>query len=160
MTVRISAKLEEMKPAALTWLRCAHKNTCFARISPPKLSPERFVVVVVVETKRIDHMQRLFSPINEVPSPEGGGGGTRLSMSCGLGVCRWGSKTWPCRNALGAYQIHPVTIYLALKKNHMHTLSQYCTVAGAQIAACHKNCGLGSPQKQPCDKWNCPPVAN
>ena len=47
------------------------------------------------------------------------------------GGCRWGSKTLPCRNTLGAQKIHPVTIYLA-KNFHMHTLSQYCTVTGAQ----------------------------
>ena len=26
--------------------------------------------------------------------------------------------------------------------------------------ACHKHCGLGTPGKQPCDKWSSPPVAN
>ena len=34
--------------------------------------------------------------------------------------------------------------YTLLKNVHMHTLSQYCTVAGAQIAVCHKNFGLGA----------------
>ena len=45
----------------------------------------------------------------------GGGGGHLTFMWTGGGGCRWGSKTWPCRNALGAQKIHPVTIYLTKK---------------------------------------------
>ena len=63
---------------------------------------------------------------------------SKESVGIGTGTpsvtCRWWSKTWPCRKPFGAQKIHPVTIYLTKKKNRMHTLSQYCTVAGAQIA--------------------------
>ena len=61
---------------------------------------------------------------------------------------------------------HPVTIYLITKKkSYMHTLSQYCTVAGAQSVGLSQTytvwpMGTPGPGKQPCDKRSNPPVAN
>ena len=64
--------------------------------------------------------------------PPGGGGGTRLSCGQGGGAAG-GRKPDPVAMRSVHKKIHPVTIYLT-KKIHMHTLSQYCTVAGTQIA--------------------------
>ena len=74
----------------------------------------------------------------------GGGGGTRLS--CGRGGAAGGRKPDPVAMR-SVHKIYTLSQYPLLKKIHIHTLSQYCTIAGAQIAACHKNFGLGSPEK-------------
>ena len=78
----------------------------------------------------------------------------------GGGGCRWGSKTWPCRNALGAQKIHPVTIYLTKKKIICIPCRNIAPSLVPRSRACHKYCGFGTPGKQPCDKWSNPPVAN
>ena len=93
----------------------------------------------------------------------GGGGGGALDFHVdggGGGGAAGGRKPDPVamRSVHNKYTLSQS--YTLLKNVHMHTLSQYCTVAGAQIAACHKNFGLGSPGKQPCDKRSSPPVAN
>ena len=88
------------------------------------------------------------------------GEGTRLSCGRGGGGggCGWKSKTLPCRNALGAQKIHPVTIYLT-KKFKCIPCRNIAPSLVPTSRACQKR-GLGSPGNQPCDKWSSPPVAN
>ena len=55
---------------------------------------------------------------------------------------------WTGGGAAGGRKPDPVamrSVHKIYTLSQYITLSQYCTVAGAQIAACHKNFGLGSP---------------
>ena len=63
----------------------------------------------------------------------GGGGGTRLSCGRGGGGAAGGRKPDPVAMR-SVHKKYTLSQYTLLKKIHMHTLSQYCTVAGAQIA--------------------------
>ena len=82
-------------------------------------------------------MQRLFSPINEVPST--GGGGTRLSISCGRGCAAGGRKPDP----------------VAMRSVHTkYTPSQL--IYPAKIDD-RKNHTLSSGTSQSPSIWKCPP---
>ena len=92
--------------------------------------------------------------------PGGGGENAALDFHVDGGGAAGGRKIDPVAMR-SVHKKYTLSQYTLLKMFILHTLSQYCTVAGARSRACHKHCGLGlSPGKQPCDKRSSPPVAN
>ena len=90
--------------------------------------------------------------------PRGGGGGHSTFMwTGGAAGCR---KPDPVAKR-SVHTKYTLSQYTLLKKK---SLCIPCRNIAPSLVprsrACHKHCGLGSPGKQPCDKWSSPPVAN
>ena len=108
-----------------------------------------FFYINAPETRRMENDvckfatdTKVFDPRGQTP-PGGGGGGTRLS--CGRGVpAAEGRKPDPVANR-SVHKKYTLLQYTLLKKFIMHTLSQYCTVAGAQIAGLSQTLWAGNP---------------